>query len=180
MAPDDEDCRTRGGEKDGPGWMENHPAGKWEQGGGDYTAERKITGCVDDHQKNEQDRQERKRGQPGEGSDETGDGFAPFETEPRREGVSGEHGKRGEARPQYVATGEPVGKKDGKPGFGCVEDEGEQAQHESGGSVDVGGTDVAGAGLPDILSGLQFDQQEAERDASEDVGDGDREKTHVL
>ena len=62
----------------------------------------------------------------------------------------------------------------------CIQQQRRNGQSLGTGARDIGGADVAAAGLADVLSAKDADQQVAEWDRAQQVGDRDDDKAMVV
>ncbi len=79
-----------------------------------------------------------------------------------------------------VAGGEMLGDFDGEEGFAAIEEERGDAEALGSGARDVGGADVAAAGCANVLMAEDFDEEIAEGDRTQKIGerDGDEPGVH--
>ncbi len=88
----------------------------------------------------------------------------------------GDGGGNGEI---IVAGSEVLGDLDGEEGFAEVEKERGDAEALGSGACDVGCADVAAAGGADVLLAKDFDEEVAEGDRTQQIGQRNREEPGV-
>src|SRR5579864_2546798 len=147
--------------------------------GGGNRAERGVT-PEDNYDEPEDDRSHhRLPANENEDAEASGDAFAAAKLQPDREHVADYGEDCAQHHPADVPAGPMAGDPDGEVAFCSVEEQGESARNWSGVASDVGGADVAAADAANISAAECLDDEQAERNGAEDVGDDGNQRRDV-